>query len=75
MISQPRCRAKLHGIFKQAQRQSIDGRFLLLVGGYDRLVGNQIARLSSCGVVILRESILISTLHCLQCVAWLDRAW
>ena len=55
MISQPRCRAKLHGIFKQAQRQSRDGRFFLLVGGYDQLVGNQIARLSSGGVVILSE--------------------
>ena len=55
VISKPRCRAKLHGIFKQAQRQSRDGRFLLLVGGYGQLVGNQIARLSSCGVVILSE--------------------
>ena len=55
VISQPRCRAKLHGIFKQAQRQISDGRFFLLVGGYDQLVGNQIARLSSCGVVILSE--------------------
>ena len=40
---------------KQAQRQSRDGRFFLLVGGYDQLVGNQIARLSACGVVILSE--------------------
>ena len=29
--------------------------FFLLVGGYDQLVGNQIAPLSSCGVVILGE--------------------
>ena len=55
VISQPRCRAKLHGIFKQAQHQSRDGRCFLLVGGYDQLVGNQIARLSSRGVVILSE--------------------
>ena len=27
MISESRCRAKLHGIFKHAQRQSRDGRF------------------------------------------------
>ena len=33
------------------QRWSI----FLLVGGYDQLVGNQIARLSACGVVILSE--------------------
>ena len=55
LISQPRYRAKLHGIFKQAQRQSRDDRFCLLVGGYDQLVGNQIARLSSCEMVILSE--------------------
>ena len=55
VISKPRCPAELHGNFKHAQRQSRDGRFLSLVGGYDQLVGNQIARLSSCGVVILSE--------------------
>ena len=55
MISQARCRAKLHGLFKQAQRQSRDGRFFLSVGGYVRLVGDQIARLSTCGVMILSE--------------------
>ena len=55
MISQPRCRAKFHGIFKQAQRQSRDGRRFFLVGGYEQLVGNQIARLSACGVVIVSE--------------------
>ena len=55
MISGSRCRAKLHGIFKNAQRGSTDGRFILLLGGSDPLVGNQIARLSSFGVVILSE--------------------
>ena len=55
MISKHRCRAKLHGTPKQAQRQSRDSRFFLLVGRYDQLIGNQIARLSSCGVVILTE--------------------
>ena len=37
------------------QRQSRDGRFFLLLGGSDQLVGSQIARLSSLGVVILSE--------------------
>ena len=46
VISKSRCRAKLHSIFKHAQRQSRDGRFFLLLGGSDQLVGNQIARLS-----------------------------
>ena len=55
VISQPRCRTKLRGIFKHAQRQSRDGRFFLFVGGYDQLVGNQTALLSACGVVILSE--------------------
>ena len=55
MISESRCRAKLHGIFKHAQRQSKDGRFFLLLGGSDQLVGNQIARLSSLGIIILSE--------------------
>ena len=32
MISESRCRAKLHGTFKQAQRHSKDGRFFLAVG-------------------------------------------
>ena len=32
-----RCRAKLHGIFKQAQRYSKDGRFFLLLGRFDQL--------------------------------------
>ena len=32
MISESRCRAKLHGIFKQAQRHSKDGPFFLVVG-------------------------------------------
>ena len=31
MISETRCRAKLHGIFKNSQRQSRDGRFFLLL--------------------------------------------
>ena len=52
MISETRCRAKL---FKHAQRQSRDGRFFLLLGGSDQLVGSQITRLSSLGVVILSE--------------------
>ena len=30
MFSENRCRAKLHGIFKQAHRHSKDGRFFLL---------------------------------------------
>ena len=55
MISKSRCRANLHCIFKHAQRQSRDIRFFLLLGGSDQLVGNKIARLSSCGVVILSE--------------------
>ena len=55
MISKSRCRAKLHGIFKHAQLQSRDSRFFLLLGGFDQLVGNKIACLSSCGVVILSE--------------------
>ena len=53
MISGSRCCAKLHGIFKNAQRGSTDGRFFLLLGGSDQLVGNQIARFSSLGVAIL----------------------
>ena len=52
-MSESRCRAKLHGIFKQAQRHSRDGRFFLLVGGPARLVSSQIARLSSFGIVVL----------------------
>ena len=55
VISKFRCRAKLHGIFKHAQRQSRDGRFYLHSGCSDQLVGSQISRLSSCGVVILSE--------------------
>ena len=55
MISETRCRAKLHGIFKQAQRHSKDGRFFLLLGRCDQLVGSQIARLSALGIVILSE--------------------
>ena len=46
VISKSRCRAKLHSIFKHAQRHSRDGRFFWLLGGSDQLVGNQIARLS-----------------------------
>ena len=53
IMSESRCRAKLHGIFKQAQRHSRDGRFFLLVGGPARLVSGQIARLSSLGIVVL----------------------
>ena len=53
VISESRCRAKLRGIFKQAQRHSRDGRFFLLVGGPARLVGGQISRLSSLGIVVL----------------------
>ena len=52
-ISESRCHAKLHGIIKHAQRQSRDGQFLLPLGGSDQLVGNQIARLSSLGIVVL----------------------
>ena len=40
---------------KTAQRQSRDGRFFLLSGGSDQLVGSQIARLSSLRVVMLCE--------------------
>ena len=53
MISESRCRAKLHGIFKQAQGHSRDDRFFLLLEGPARLVGSQFARLSSLGVVVL----------------------
>ena len=49
------CDAMLHSIFKHAQRQSRDGWFFLRLGGSDQLVGSQIARLSSLGVVILSE--------------------
>ena len=55
VISETRCRAKLHGIFKQAQRHNKDGRIFLLLGRSDQLVGGQIARLSSLGIVILSE--------------------
>ena len=55
MILESRCRAKLHGIFKHAQRRSRDGRFFLLLGGSDQLVGSQVARLSSSGKMILSE--------------------
>ena len=55
MISESRCRTKLHGLFKQAQRHSKDGQFFLLLGRTDHLVGRQIARLSSLGKVILSE--------------------
>ena len=55
MISKSRCRAKLHGRFKHAQRQSRDGRFFLLLGCSDQRFGSQISRLSSFGVVILSE--------------------
>ena len=44
VISKSRCRAKLHGKFKHAQRQGRDGRFFLLLGGSDQLVGSQISR-------------------------------
>ena len=54
-ISESRCRTKLHGIFKLAQRHSKDGRFFLLLGRSDLLVRSQIARLSSLGIVILSE--------------------
>ena len=40
------CRAKLHGIFKHAQRQSRDGRFLLLLGGSDQ---------PNCSAVFIRD--------------------
>ena len=54
VISESRCRTKLHGMFKQAhQRHS--NRFFFLLGKYDQLVGGQIARLSSLGIVILSE--------------------
>ena len=59
MISESRCRAKLHGIFKQAQRRR-DGRLFLLLGGPGRLVGCQIAPLSSLGIVVL-SGVLNST--------------
>ena len=55
VISESRCRTKLHGVFKQAQRHSKDGRSFLLLGRSDQLVGGQIARLSSPGMVILSE--------------------
>ena len=55
VISESRCRTKLHGVFKQAQRHSKDGRFFLLLGRSDQLVGSQIAWLSSSGIVILSE--------------------
>ena len=55
MIPESRCRAKLHGIFKQAQRRSKDGRFFLLLGRSDQLIGSQVARLSSLEIVILSE--------------------
>ena len=55
MVSETRCRAKLHCIFNHAQRQSRDGRFFLLLDGSDQVVGSQIARLSSLGIVILSE--------------------
>ena len=50
--SQPRMiseRAKLHGIFEQAQRHSRDGRFFLLLGGSDQLVGWKKFHGFSCG--------------------------
>ena len=50
-----RNRAKLHGIFKQAQRWSKGGRCFLLLGRFDQLAGSQIARLSSLRIVILSE--------------------
>ena len=53
MNSESRCRAKMHGIFKHAQRQSRDGQIFLRLGGSDQLVGSQIARLSSLGIVVL----------------------
>ena len=56
-ISATRCRAKLHGIFKHAQRLSKDGLFFLLLGRSEQLVGRQIARLSSLGIVILSEAL------------------
>ena len=55
MILETRCRAKLHGVFKNSQGQSRHGRLFFLSGGSDQLVGNQIARLASLGVVILSE--------------------
>ena len=42
MISEALCRAKLHGVFKNAQRQSKDGPFFLLLGLSDQLVANQL---------------------------------
>ena len=50
-----RNRAKLHGIFKQAQRWSKGGRCFLLLGRFDQLAGSQIARQSSLRIVILSE--------------------
>ena len=55
VISESRCRTKLHGIFKKAQRHSKDSRCFLLLGGSDQLVGSQVARLPSLRVVILNE--------------------
>ena len=55
VIVETRCRAKLHGIFKQAQRWSKGGRCFLLLGRFDQLAGSQIARLSSLRIVILSE--------------------
>ena len=50
LISESRCRAKLHGIFKHAQRQSKDGRFFLLLGKSDQLIGRP-----SCTAVFIRN--------------------
>ena len=55
MISEARCRAKLHGVFSDCQRQSKSERFFLRLGVHDQLFANQIACLSSLGVVILSD--------------------
>ena len=65
MIPESRCRAKLHGIFKHAQRQSRDGRFSLLLGGSDQLVGSPNARLSSVGIVVLSTATRLVGLSCI----------
>ena len=46
LISETRCRAKLHGSIKHTQRPSKDGWFVLHLGRSDQLIRGQIARLS-----------------------------
>ena len=67
VVSESRCRAKLHGISKQAQRHSRDGLFYLLVGGPARLVSSQIARLSSLGIESFRPILTSTAPLCATC--------